>query len=210
MSKNLSLLFSTPLWSFQIDDPKEINKRLLDAVKVEQKIDDGVNLSNQGGWQSHGRLHFKDEFQILVDVINNYLVQAGKDYGFGALSSNLKVTSMWANVNPEHGSNAIHSHQSPTGTPNPLIISGCYYIKVPPNSGQFVLEDFSRPMRYLQLPFQEANQMNSFTIKIQPRAGDLLMFPAWMEHGVEENRSVETRVSIAFNVALIQSPVRKY
>lgn len=89
------------------------------------------------------------------------------------------------------------------------MISGCYYVRVPKNSGQFVVEDFSRPMRYLQLPFQEQNLMNSFTIKVPPTEGSVLFFPAWVEHSVEANHSNEERVSIAFNVALMNQPMQK-
>lgn len=119
MSQNLSMLFSVPLWSFKAENPVDLNKHLFQAVKEEQKTDAGVSISNQGGWQSHGKLHFKDEFKDLVDLINKNLLQVGKDYGFGVMSSKLKVTSMWANVNDKACSNALHSHQSPVGMPNP-------------------------------------------------------------------------------------------
>ena len=64
-------------------------------------------------------------------------------------------------------------------------------------------------MRYLQLPFQQANLTNSFTIKVPPKEGNILFFPARMEHSVEENKSDESRVSIAFNVAIIVNPTRQ-
>jgi len=209
MENNLSVLFGMPLWSFKADNFTELNEKLIEAIEEEKKTDKGIQLSNQGGWQSHGKLHFKDGFKPLVDLINKHLQQVGKDYGFGRATSQLKVTSMWANSNTHGNSNKLHSHQSPSGMPNPLVISGCYYVRVPPNSGEFVLEDFSRPMRYLQLPFQEPNLMNSFTIKIPPSAGKLLFFPAWMEHSVEENKSNEERISIAFNVGIINQPMKR-
>ena len=209
MSENLTQLFSVPLWKFQAENHSELNKNLIKSINQEKKTDGGVSISNQGGWQSHGKLQFKPEFKELVDLINKNLLQVGKEYGFGMMSSKLKVTSMWANINDKACSNAVHSHQSPVGMPNPLVISGCYYVKVPKNSGQFVLEDFSRPMRYLQLPFQEPNLMNSFTVRVPPEDGNLLFFPAWMEHSVEANMSNEERISIAFNVALINQPMQK-
>ncbi|HHZ95477.1 MAG TPA: hypothetical protein EYN67_07945 [Flavobacteriales bacterium] len=100
---------------------------------------------------------------------------------------------------------AIHSHQSPCGMPNPLVLSGTYYVKIPANSGQFVIEDFHRPLRYLVLPFQEPNHMNPYTVRVQPRDGDLLLFPAWLGNGVEINSSNEDQISIAFNVALLRN-----
>lgn len=201
MSDNMSLLFGAPLWTFQLSDSVSLNAELIDAVAVEMKSDPGVRVSNRGGWQSHGKLHLKQGFRGLVDFIASRLGGVGKDYGFGQASDRLRVTSMWANVNNCGSSNIVHSHQSPAGMPNPLVLSGCYYVKVPDNSGALVLEDFGRPMRYLQLPFQETNVINSYTVKVPPREGSLLLFPSWIEHHVEENKSSEQRISIAFNIA---------
>ncbi len=203
MSDNMSVLFGTPLWTFEMPDYVSTNEKLVAAVMAEMKSDPGVHYSNRGGWQSHGKLHLKAEFRQLAGFITGKLGQIGKDYGFGQASSGLRVTSMWANVNVFGNSNTVHSHQSPAGMPNPLVLSGCYYVRIPNDSGVFVLEDFGRPMRYLLLPFQEPNLVNSFTVKIPPREGNLLLFPAWLEHHVEENRSSEQRISIAFNVALM-------
>lgn len=206
MSDTMSLLFGTPLWTFEMPGQITINQALADAILSEMAKDPGVHFSNRGGWQSHGKLYMKEEFRSLIDFINCKLGRVGQNYGFGAASNKLRVTSMWANVNLPGHSNITHSHQSPVGMPNPLVLSGSYYVRVPKHSGALVLEDYGRPMRYLQLPFQEPNLINSFTVKIPPREGNLLLFPAWMEHHVETNKSDAQRISIAFNVALMNNP----
>jgi uncharacterized protein (TIGR02466 family) len=208
MSDNMSLLFGSPLWTFEMPEYAVVNEQLTNAIMAEAGVDPGVCYSNRGGWQSHGKLHRNPEFRVLTDFIASRLDRVGMEYGFGQASSKLRVTSMWANINESGNWNILHSHQSPSGMPNPLVLSGCYYVRSPGNSGDFVLEDFGRPMRYLQLPFQEANLFNSYTVKVPPREGNLLLFPAWMEHHVEESRSNEVRISIAFNVALITNPLR--
>lgn len=208
MSDAMSLLFGVPLWTFEMPESVSVNARLAAAVVAEMQHDPGVRYSNRGGWQSHGKLHRQAAFQPLVGFITERLGKVGLEYGFGRESSRLRVTSMWANVNASGNSNIVHSHQSPTGTLNPLVLSGCYYVRVPDNSGALVLEDFGRPMRYLQLPFQEPNVINSYTVRIPPREGNALFFPAWMEHHVEENKSDEQRISIAFNIAYIAAAAR--
>lgn len=205
MAENMSLLFGVPLWTFEMPNHPAVNEQLTQAVLAERNNDSGVQLSNYGGWQSHGKLHLNPQFQVLAHFITGLLGQVGRDYGFGAGANALRVTSMWANVNSTGNSNALHSHQSPSGMPNPLVLSGCYYVRVPQGSGAFVVEDFGRPMRYLQLPFQEPNLINSFTVKVPPREGALLLFPAWLEHRVDANASSEQRISIAFNVAFINT-----
>lgn len=204
MEYRLSVLFGTPLWSFKADNIAATNEALTKAIQAERQRDPaGVRVSNQLGWQSKPQMEFNEDFKILVNLINKHLMKVGTDYGFGEKSSRLRIASMWANVNSSGGSNLVHSHQSPIADPNPLVLSGCYYVKVPPKSGAFVMYDFFRPLRYIQLPFQQMNMMNSHVLKIDPKEGSLLFFPAWMEHGVEVNESDEERLSIAFNVALL-------
>ncbi|MDF1624011.1 MAG: putative 2OG-Fe(II) oxygenase, partial [Pseudohongiella nitratireducens] len=47
--------------------------------------------------------------------------------------------------------------------------------------------------RWCQLSCQSGIQM-------RPEEGRLYVFPGWLEHGVEENRSDRDRLSISFNV----------
>ena len=61
------------------------------------------------------------------------------------------------------------------------LLSACYYIKVPRNSGCFVaVEDEEKTC-------------------IEPEEGSILFFSPALMHEVEENQSGETRLSVAFN-----------
>lgn len=60
-------------------------------------------------------------------MLNKHLMQVGTDFGFGTKLSKLKVTSIWANINPKGSSNVVHSYQSPCGMPSLLVLNGYHY-----------------------------------------------------------------------------------
>ena len=43
--------------------------------------------------------------------------------------------------------------------------------------------------RWRRVPTSEATDINTDVVKIQPAEGLMLMFPAWLTHGVEQNVS---------------------
>ena len=49
-------------------------------------------------------------------------------------------------------------------------------------------------------PVEQLSDFTAEEIQMRPEEGRLYVFPGWLEHGVEENRSDRGRVSISFNV----------
>ena len=105
---------------------------------------------------------------------------------------------MWANINYQSAYNKQHIH------PNAQW-SGVYYVKVPENSGRLFVED-PRPGPNIILP-RRVKQLPRplWRVVIYPAIeGQMIMFPAWVPHGVEVNESKEKgekgwRVSVSFN-----------
>ena len=69
-------------------------------------------------------------------------------------------------------------------------------------SGDILFFDPRKQAWVMQPDFSERNQMNSSVHSISPEAGTLIIFPSWLEHGVEQNLSEADRISIAFNINL--------
>jgi hypothetical protein len=42
------------------------------------------------------------------------------------------------------------------------------------------------------------------SIEIIPKDGDIILFPAWLQHSTMENSVDEERISIAFNINFIE------
>ena len=52
----------------------------------------------------------------------------------------------------------------------------------------------------LTYPVAKPTEFTTEEVRMAPEEGRMYVFPGWLEHGVEENKSDKDRVSIAFNV----------
>jgi uncharacterized protein (TIGR02466 family) len=83
------------------------------------------------------------------------------------------------------------------------VVSGTYYVAVPPGSGVLRFEDPRLPMM-MAAPARKKNAraQNRLFLDVQPKAGTLLLWESWLRHGVELNGARDRRVAISFNYSL--------
>lgn len=185
---------------------KNLNESI-DVKKIEeaayrcQKIDNGMTISNCGGWHSSIYNSFEENTynQKLIDLIATEINLVAEK--FGIRNKKLKVSSFWFNINGKKDFNKIHSHQK-------SIFSGVYYIKVPDRCGRLVFdaphtELMTSYLNYWHLEVDEFNEFNSSSWSISPNPGDLVIFPSWLAHYTEPNMSDENRISFSFNTSIL-------
>jgi uncharacterized protein (TIGR02466 family) len=176
-------------------DTLDLNNTELEAyAKNLSQSTEGRKYTNRGGWQSEF-IDEEPEVQDLIQEINGRLEALRSTLHFRD-DLDLRVESMWINVNHPYSYNAPHTH------PNSYM-SGVYYVKVPKNSGDLVLKHPSN-LQSIFTPsgvIKSYNEYNCSKWNITPEAGKLIMFPSWIEHEVAQNLSGEDRLSIAFNTA---------
>tara|TARA_R100001244_G_scaffold44524_1_gene40463 strand:- start:821 stop:1438 length:618 start_codon:yes stop_codon:yes gene_type:complete len=193
---NREILFPTPVYFKTVKDPKKLNKYLFPLIKAWSKKDKGEIKTNAGGgWHSPTNMNFKKEYKPLTDELFMMQEEIYRDYG---MEPKAALGNMWANVNNPGAYNKKHIH------PNSQW-SGVYYVKVPKNSGSLFVED-PRPGPNIIMPRRLKNLPRQlWNIVVYPAIeGQIIMFPAWLPHGVEINKSKEKgekgwRVSISFN-----------
>ena len=78
-------------------------------------------------------------------------------------------------------------------------ISGVYYYKTNGEDGRLF---FKSPNKNLET--SKCYIKLSGRRKYKPREGDIVLFPGWLDHGVETNSTDNIRISLAFNI-LFQS-----
>jgi len=102
----------------------------------------------------------------------------------------------WFNETKNRGGvTSLHNHWTPWS-----FFSGCYYLKVPPNSGNLV---FSRKRSQTVAHGLTLQHSDFFSdIEIPPHPGMLILFPSWLDHCVRPNETDESRISLAFNLCL--------
>jgi uncharacterized protein (TIGR02466 family) len=172
-------------------DVKLDNQQLANDIINWSKQDKGVNKTNVDGWHSQTNMHEISEFKLLVDELFKMQYEIYKEEW---LDRDPKIGNMWANINYPGGYNRAHVH------PN-CLFSGVYYIKTPPNCGKIIFND-PRPGIQLRMPIRKSGQPPKHLwreVHVDPMPGRIIMFPAWLWHNVEPNKSNDIRISVSFN-----------
>ena len=180
MHPNQHNMFHTPIWGFMIRGEELHSVDYIDYILEMKDNTPSEKKSNFGGWHSPDDLHTHGIFQEFCDNIISQVNEVSSTYTRAAL----KFLNMWAVVNDKYCYNANHVHNG--------LISGVFYLKVPENSGNLILKDPA--VRAHNHPIRNKD----FSVK--PEELSLILFPSWLEHYVEPNKSDEQRIAISFNI----------
>jgi uncharacterized protein (TIGR02466 family) len=108
----------------------------------------------------------------------------------------LKLDSLWINVLEPGGAHSGHIHPH-------SVLSGTYYVDVPPGSSALKLEDPRLPlMMAAPTRREDAPEEERTFVYVTPRAGDVLMWESFVRHEVPANGAKRARVSMSFNYSL--------
>jgi len=179
-----------PTFVYGKDVQLDNNKLAQDIVNWSNQ-DKGVSKTNYKGWHSTTDMGNKPEYQLLVTEL---LRMQKEIYDNEHIDRQAKLGNMWANINPPGGMNQPHIH------PNALF-SGVYYVKSQPQSGRLKIYD-PRPGVQLNMPSRKPGNPGKDLWReayIDPIPGRIVMFPSWLWHAVEENKSNDIRISVSFN-----------
>ena len=193
---NLNLAFATPIWTSIISRHKGVNEKMFTYIKSLQKKDrTGINRSNFLGWHSQNFDLELEQPRFFVNSIAPQLNSVLTDMGWDIKKQEVKITGMWAIINKKNASNSMHIHSN-------NYISSAYYVKAPKNCGDIVFYDprFAATYRYPKIA--KTNKLNSNIVSFEPKEGMLVLFPSYLQHSVNLNKSNKERVVISFNINL--------
>jgi uncharacterized protein (TIGR02466 family) len=166
-------------------------------------VDDGAGrrwsqTEGYAGYTSYASLNdltWRDPaFAALSERLAPHIDAFARALAFDLNGRALTLDSLWINVLEPGGMHSGHIHPS-------SVISGTYYVHVPPGSGGLRLED-PRLALMMAAPPRRANapkELSSFHV-IAPKAGDLVLWESWLRHEVLINRASAPRLSVSFNV----------
>ena len=167
------------------------NNQLAQDIINWSNQDKGVSKTNVKGWHSTTDMAQKPEYKQLIDELHKMQHEI---YDNEHIDRYAKLGNMWANVNPPGGMNQPHIH------PNALF-SGVYYVKSNPKAGRLKIYD-PRPGAQFNMPTRKPGNPGKDLWRdanLDPIPGRIIMFPAWLWHSVEENKSNDIRISVSFN-----------
>lgn len=185
--------FSVPIWARKVVNHENLNRRLLAITEQLENETKSITRSNVGGWHSISSLHLDNRFADIRKIIGRTSADCAKHLGFDFSKANLVFQEMWINKNSPGDYNKAHVH------PN-AVLSGSYYVKVPENSGNIEFYDPVRERIMSVYPIKKRTKVNSQALEYRCSDGLLVIFPSWLQHSVQPNRSNDFRVSIAFNM----------
>ena len=168
-------------------DNDQMTKDIIDW----SRRDRGVSKTNHKGWHSTTDMHKKPEYSSLVTELFRMQKEI---YDNEHLDRNAVLGNMWANINPPGGMNMPHIH------PNSLF-SGVYYVKSNINSGRIKIMDPRPGAQHIMPARKPGNPGRDMwrDASLDPVVGRIIMFPSWLWHSVEENKSDDIRISVSFN-----------
>ena len=184
-------MFPTLVWKFQLKPElrQAMDAGILDSLAAIRRALPA--LSQGEAWQSEQNLHQLDALQDLVSCVEDAALSVLRFLRIGYDA--LEITGCWANVLAAGAAHRAHSH------PNNFL-SGAYYLRTGAGADTINFHDPRVQTAILRPPVTELSAENTDQVVVRVAIGTLLLFPAWLQHSVDANRSCEERISISFNV----------
>jgi len=135
--------------------------------------------------------HDSDLAENFIEYARKYLGGIGYDP-----DCNLRAES-WLNLNLPNTHHSLHEHYG-------SFVSGVVWLQTSETSGNFVFHEpiGVKTQNFTQYKFAEKiqNAFNFETYSLNPTNGNGVIFPSWLPHQVQPNKSNDHRYSVAFNV----------
>lgn len=132
----------------------------------------------------------------LKGVLDKHAAAFAKALNLELSGRRVKLDSLWINVLEPGGAHSGHIHPH-------SVLSGTYYVDVPPGSSALKLEDPRLPlMMAAPTRSEDAPEEERTFVYVTPKAGDVLMWESFVRHEVPANGAKRARVSISFNYSL--------
>jgi uncharacterized protein (TIGR02466 family) len=183
-------LFPTLVYAFQLENP-DILDEYAQKLRDMQSAGEGITYT-ENNWCSLDNLNLRKDWDLISGIALDRTNTALKDIGIKF--DGLRINCMWSNIHKTGSSHQLHNH------PN-CMYSGVIYLNVPEgtvkNPGYFYFKD---PVRQAYQIVYDGHQHEQYMFR--PRKGFMLIFPSWLEHGIDLCNFPEDqdRISLSFNI----------
>lgn len=185
------------IWTFKVPDYEQLNRELLLLIRTERELSpESRKCAGREMWQSQRQVGEDPPVKELFNSIFRVAYDIAEFFRWDIGNCRPVCQVCWANIHPTGSYHTRHIH------PASVQLSGVYYIKTSPNCGNIIFHDLPRFLGlWAAAPKTlEPTDQNSSQFSIEPEEGLCVLFPGYVMHEVETNRSEEDRVGIAFNI----------
>jgi uncharacterized protein (TIGR02466 family) len=195
-------LFPTAIWAHTLtpEDAETVSRKTLDAIET-LKAESPARASDEA-WQTERKLHTQPEFLVIAGLIKDAVEGVlGK---LQAEAGNVTIDGLWATVVPPGATGSASGGASgdEKAANRAASLSGVYLAAAPGGSDGVTFDD---PKPGLNLEGATAVQPNAYTARnasLALQAGTLLVFPAWLAHGVSPGTAEGERITLSFDITL--------
>ena len=170
--------FGSPIWRAYTPLPRGAFEWAMDY----KEDNDNKQRSNRGGYQSVAQTFEYLPFPFINNIRESF-----------PFMKNVRMANWWLNVNEKGDFNFRHTHPK-------CDLSGIWYIT--DNNNTLVFEDpmqHTRSNLYMAFPELDIGE----GVYVNAKAGEILIFPSDLPHYVEPHLLDTQRVSVSFNMHLI-------
>jgi uncharacterized protein (TIGR02466 family) len=202
--------FSVPIWINSVDEKYHRYFKYLSEYVLFLKDKDTENSSHDRLQHNRSGLyttyHSKKQNKLLVDkeceylreIITEQVHEYFKSMDFDFDKNKFSIVSLFANVISKGGYHSNHIHEQ---TP----FAGVIYLQVTEDSSPlYVLSPMVQQTSCIPITTFHKNGPTQFeqAIKLPPKVGDVVMFPAYVFHEVTPSAVDEDRISVGFNIQI--------
>ena len=206
-------LFETPLAYGNLTDGDALISELERLIRQRKDQSPGLARSNIGGWHSDtDMLEWGGQpAQKLAQTAIN-IAKRMSHFQDSSVADREWLVRMWANVTPAGGLNHLHSHPGNLWAAVLYIDMGYETEQESSNAGgSFYLEDPRFPMAAMRdtaFRMRGADgEPQQYQTEIELQRGNLIVFPAWLRHGVRPYAGKKERISVAMNIDAVRKDV---
>jgi len=187
--------FSVPIYRFHYDN-EEMAQACVDMVHQYEK-DDPEPCYYPFGYTTFSKKHLENGNVILDERLKPLA-----DFFWGAtqylheqnkLTGNLFYASSWLTIGRKYSYHERHHH-------NPHTWSGVYYARAV--EGDAGIHFYNPVMSVTAWPHTDATELteyNSLLSQNEVETGNVIIFPSYLEHKVDQQLEDRERITLAFN-----------
>jgi len=192
------ILFDNNLHVYEFGDHKDEKPKY--SKLVEDIANTNMNVNDKHHhlvYQSPTGIQLNNAFHLLVESpeIKEFCQEKTHDI-MPSSDSVFAITDMWLTIVPPNGSINFHNHNG--------LFHGMYFLHCRDNESTLVFNSGVENRYYESIGNPSPNRFNSRLQSINIIEGHIYFIPSHIEHNTTSNSSDDTRISINFNIDLIE------
>jgi uncharacterized protein (TIGR02466 family) len=183
-------VFPPDIWKFRYEFNYDILgpkiENLFSQVEENSRLEKGQAISTVS-LDKEIQPHTWDELAHFQNWLGERIAHIRREYGFTNGWS--EVTESWFNRHGNSGETLEHNH-------NNVTFAVAAYIKLPPGAGYI---EFKDPLEYHKTMYPIIPEESLYRA-VPAETNDVLIFPGFLRHRVQPNKTDQERIVLTFNI----------